>query len=136
MLDRARSSHVRNLWGWLGVSGNLGILVYYKYAGFLTRNISDTGKMFGFRGCHVVEVALPLGISFFVFHALSYLIDVWNRRISATSNPFKLAFYLAFFPQLIAGPILRWKDITTGFKLVRFDIDRAPAVSMAYPGIG
>src|SRR5205807_10224300 len=60
---------------------------------------------------HLPPVRLPIGISFFTFHALSYVLDIYRRKSQAARNPSAVALYIFFFPQLIAGPILRWSAI-------------------------
>src|SRR5437867_3933973 len=62
-------------------------------------------------GIRLRNLWLPIGISFFTFHALSYVVDIYRRKSSAARNPADTALYIFFFPQLIAGPILRWSGI-------------------------
>jgi len=99
---------------WLiaGLVFNLAILGWFKYVGFLTRNLDALGAAFG--NDHLVPIvnaALPLGISFFAFQGMSYLIDVYRGTIAATSSLLQFATYKTLFPQLIAGPIVRYKDV-------------------------
>lgn len=89
------------------VALNLGILGYFKYFNFLVQMVGDISKKeFG-----VFEVPLPIGISFFTFQALSYVVDLYRNQYKAQRNIIKLALYISFFPQLIAGPIVKYKDI-------------------------
>ncbi|MBP5607016.1 MAG: MBOAT family protein [Lachnospiraceae bacterium] len=91
----------------IGVSGDLLMLGYYKYAGFLVRSINlATGTSFT-----VPEIALPIGISFFTFQAISYIADVYRGKVKATKDPLPVAVYISFFPQLIAGPIVKYSDV-------------------------
>jgi alginate O-acetyltransferase complex protein AlgI len=100
--------------GWgigFAVAVNLALLAYFKYANFLVDNLNPV--LFGL---HLPQLALgpvhlPLGISFFTFHALSYVIDVYRREVPALRNPIDFALYIAFFPQSIAGPIVRYHDL-------------------------
>lgn len=87
---------------------NLGALGVFKYAGFIIRNINS-----GFPEplLPTIELALPIGISFFTFQALSYVIDVYRKDTSVEKNPFYVGLYVAFFPQLIAGPIVRYNSV-------------------------
>ena len=90
----------------LAVCVDLGILVYFKYAGFILRNLTLlTGHRFP-----KIRAALPIGISFYTFQAISYVADVYRGK-RAQKNPVNLGLYLAFFPQLIAGPIVRYQEI-------------------------
>lgn len=95
----------------LTVIANLATLAWFKYSGFLTDNINA-----GLAGLHMPQIEfggvhLPLGISFFVFHSLSYVIDVYRGVATAQRNPFNMALYISLFPQLIAGPIVRYHEI-------------------------
>ena len=82
-------------------------LLFYKYAGFFTENVN---AIFG-ADIPVLRLSLPIGISFYTFQLVSYLADVYRRRVPAQKNPLSLALYVSFFPQLIAGPIVRYSDI-------------------------
>lgn len=83
---------------------NLGLLVFYKYFYFLS-DLLGIHLNFG-------KIALPLGISFFTFQGLSYVIDVYKKEVEYQRNPLNIALYISLFPQLIAGPIVRYKDIS------------------------
>ena len=94
----------------LGVSlvGNLGMLGYFKYSGFLVEVARDAAHLVGVDlMLPTLRVALPIGISFYTFQSLSYTIDVWRGRIQAERSLLRFAVYVAFFPQLVAGPIVR-----------------------------
>ena len=86
---------------------NIGALVVFKYTGFLITNVN---ALFGL-SLPIPEIRLPIGISFFTFQALSYVIDVYRRNVAAQRNYAKLLLYISFFPQLIAGPIVRYVDV-------------------------
>ncbi|MCM1103058.1 MAG: MBOAT family protein [Clostridium sp.] len=94
------------------IIGNLGILCVFKYANFLLSNI---GRTMSFLGIGVinrrVDLLLPVGISFYTFQALSYTIDVYRGKVKAEKNIFKYALFVSFFPQLVAGPIERSKNL-------------------------
>lgn len=86
---------------------NLGVLVFFKYLGFFAELINQCLGT----ALPVVEIALPIGISFFTFQILSYEIDLYRGKYRAQRNIINLALYISFFPQLIAGPIVKYKDI-------------------------
>jgi alginate O-acetyltransferase complex protein AlgI len=86
---------------------NLSLLFVFKYLGFAVRTISQTT---GFQ-VNIPNIALPIGISFFTFQAMSYVIDVYRKNGKVQKNPLYVALYIAFFPQLIAGPIVRYSTI-------------------------
>ena len=89
------------------ISFNLLLLSYFKYANFLVENFNLISPY----KITFEKVHLPIGISFFTFHAISYLIDIYRKKCKAQKNIFDLALYIAFFPQLIAGPIVRYNFI-------------------------
>jgi len=91
----------------LAVIGNLGILFYFKYLNFTL----DTANRVFNSDFALREIIMPIGISFFTFQGMSYVIDLYWRKVDVQKNPLKLAFYISFFPQLIAGPIVRYIDI-------------------------
>ncbi len=92
----------------LGVVCDLAILGYYKYAGFF---VSMLNKVCGSEVLPVPQIALPIGISFFTFQAISYIVDVYRGDTDASPKLVNVALYISFFPQLIAGPIVKYKDI-------------------------
>lgn len=96
----------------LSVSNCLVILGYFKYANFFIENFN---AMLGF-SIPLLPITLPVGISFYTFQILSYTIDVYRQEVAAQKNPIDLAAYIAFFPQLIAGPIVRYSDIADQLK--------------------
>ena len=102
----------------LDVVLNVGILFFYKYLNF---GISITNSLFG-TAFHTLPVTLPIGISFFTFQALSYVIDVYRKTVAVQKNPLYVALYISFFPQLIAGPIVRYHDIEEQISNRRTDV--------------
>jgi alginate O-acetyltransferase complex protein AlgI len=95
----------------LAIVLNVGLLAFFKYVDFAFDNINALLVLFHYRPLPMPHVLLPIGISFFTFHALSYVIDVYRRKWKAAKNPADVALYIFFFPQMIAGPILRWSAI-------------------------
>ena len=88
------------------VAGNLSVLFVYKYLDFFITNIN----LLGF-SLPLQHIALPLGISFFTFQAMSYSLDVYMGRAKVQKNPLNVVLYVSFFPQLVAGPIVRYQTI-------------------------
>ncbi|HED66473.1 MAG TPA: MBOAT family protein [Planctomycetes bacterium] len=98
---------------WLGVSltANLGLLGFFKYFGFFVDSAVELLQRVGFQAHEpTLSIILPVGISFYTFQTLSYSIDVYMGRLEAVHDPLDLAFFVAFFPQLVAGPIVRAVD--------------------------
>lgn len=118
-IDRATANRTRTLFLGAISALDVGVLAYWKYAGFLSKQASDISDLFGSGSLPVLNVALPIGISFFTFHLLSYVIDVHRGRSSALRRPLDFVTYIAMFPQLIAGPIVRYHMIREQLEEVR-----------------
>jgi len=95
----------------LGVLINLAVLGYFKYFNFFIATLADLMRWLDLPQPKAESVSLPLGISFFTFHALSYLVDVYRRKTRAERSPVALAMYIMMFPQLVAGPIIRFASV-------------------------
>ena len=123
-IEKSNKEVNRKLWLTLSVISNLGILVYFKYAYFFADFVNDmagtnfevvnylaqwsnefTGSAF-----RIDNILLPVGVSFYTFQTISYSVDVYRKRIKAVKNIFDFGFYVSFFPQLVAGPIVRAAD--------------------------
>ena len=90
---------------------NLGLLGWFKYANFAVANLNALRERAGLEAVPWERIDLPIGISFFTFQALSYVVDVYRRQGPVQRSPLGFATYIALFPQLIAGPIVRYRDI-------------------------
>jgi alginate O-acetyltransferase complex protein AlgI len=112
LIARTGSSRARRLFLALAVALDIGALLYFKYAHFFVVNWNAIAGNLGLGPLPVIDVHLPIGISFVTFEALSYVVDVYRRDTPAARNPLHVAFYVSFFPHLIAGPILRFRDIS------------------------
>lgn len=95
----------------IGVTTNLGLIVFYKYTNFFFLNYNNIAPSLHLNPVTWNKVIMPLGISFFVFHGISYIVDVYRSKTEPQKNIFDLALYITLFPQLIAGPIIRYYDI-------------------------
>jgi alginate O-acetyltransferase complex protein AlgI len=93
------------------IAVNLAVLGIFKYANFVADNVNALFLALSARPVVVPRVLLPIGISFFTFHAISYVVDVYRGDATAQKSPVHAALYLLLFPQLIAGPIIRYRDI-------------------------
>ncbi|MBL4708466.1 MAG: MBOAT family protein, partial [Flavobacteriales bacterium] len=108
LIDLSDNSHSkRKLFLGIGILGNISILIYFKYAFF----IADSFGLLGKTSFHFENIILPLGISFFSFQSISYLIDVFRQEVKAERSPLKVGLFISYFPQLIAGPIIKYKQI-------------------------
>ena len=110
-LGRADSRVRRRLLLAIGVGANLGVLGFFKYANFLQDNLLLVLRCFGYEpGWASLNIILPVGISFYTFQSMSYTIDVYRRQLPVCRSLLDLALYISFFPQLVAGPIIRAGD--------------------------
>lgn len=106
-MEKSREKRQKKLWLILCVALNLGFLVFFKYSGMIV----STLNLLPFISINFTPPALPIGISFYTFQAMSYTIDVYNEQCKAQKNPLILGTYVTLFPQLIAGPIVRYVDV-------------------------
>ena len=95
-----------------GIIINIALLISFKYANFITDNLNILLSQAHIPAINLAPIHLPLGISFFTFQAISYIVDVYRKEAKAQKNILDLALYISLFPQLIAGPIIRFHDIT------------------------
>jgi len=108
LLGALPDGRARKLVLWLAVAANLSVLGFFKYWDFFAAQLIDFARLFGVVGnVPFVEMALPVAISFLTFHALSYIVDVYDRTIKPTASLVDILLYIAFFPHLVAGPIVR-----------------------------
>ena len=103
----------------IDIAANLGILGFFKYTDFVIETVNGlAGTDLGLLG-----IALPIGISFYTFQTMSYVIDVYRGKVGAQKNLLILATYITLFPQLIAGPIVRYSDVENQLKLRSSGLD-------------
>lgn len=115
-LKMLESPKKRKLWLLLSIGVNLGFLAFFKYGNFLIENFQFVIGLFG--GTYTPpewDILLPMGISFYTFQTMSYTIDMYNRRIEPAKTFLDFALYVTFFPQLVAGPIVRSSDLVPQF---------------------
>ncbi|KWZ39723.1 alginate O-acetyltransferase [Burkholderia savannae] len=111
LIARASSRKLQFVILTFGVTINLLALIYYKYAFFLTSNLDSLINFLLGKHTGIVETVLPIGISFFTFHSISYIVDIYRKEADALRNPLDMGLYISLFPQLVAGPIIRYHDI-------------------------
>ena len=105
---KARAKRIRNVWLGVSLVGNLGLLGFFKYTKFLPGAFDDIARALGVEVVMpYLEPLLPTGISFYTFQTLSYTIDVWRGRLTPEPSFARFALFVVFFPQLVAGPIVR-----------------------------
>ncbi|MPY95229.1 MAG: MBOAT family protein [Acidimicrobiia bacterium] len=113
--DRGDQARAKLLVG-LDITVNLALLGYFKYANFFVAQIDDLFDAVGVPRIELGSIALPIGISFFTFHGLSYTVDVYRRRCRPLRSLVDFGLYMTLFPQLVAGPIVRYHEIQEQFR--------------------
>ncbi|MCD4712278.1 MAG: MBOAT family protein [Clostridiales bacterium] len=126
LIDSTKSRFKRKLWVGLSFASNLAILFFFKYFDFAVGNLGRVMASMGIEFMQpTFDVILPVGISFYTFQALSYTMDVYRREIFVEKNIAKYALFVSFFPQLVAGPIERSKNLLVQIEARHyFDYDR------------
>ncbi len=111
-IDAARDRAIRRRWLALSLAGNLGILGFFKYFNFFSDSLVTLSAWLGAGGISgpTLDIVLPVGISFYTFQTMSYSFDVYFGKLRPTRDMLKVALFVAFFPQLVAGPIMRAKS--------------------------
>ncbi|MBR5314007.1 MAG: MBOAT family protein [Clostridia bacterium] len=107
LIEKYRGNVISKIAMWTGVGISLAFLAYYKYANFFIENFNAVTGL----SLSLLKIALPIGISFYTFQIVSYMVDVYRGTTTAQRNYINLAAYISMFPQLIAGPIVRYVDI-------------------------
>ncbi|QDW18843.1 MBOAT family protein [Flavobacterium sp. KBS0721] len=126
-IEKGKSQASRKFWFWLSISVNLGFLGVFKYYNFFAASFADLLNSFGIQASPILlNVILPVGISFYTFHGLSYVIDIYLKRIKAEYNFVDYSLFVSYFPLLVAGPIERATHLLPQVKVKReFDFEKA-----------
>jgi D-alanyl-lipoteichoic acid acyltransferase DltB (MBOAT superfamily) len=126
-IEKAKTETARKFWFWLSISVNLGFLGIFKYYNFFAISFSELVNGFGLQTSPLfLNVVLPVGISFYTFHGLSYVIDIYLKRIKAEYNFVDYSLFVSYFPLLVAGPIERATHLLPQVKIKRtFDFEKA-----------
>jgi len=110
-MDASKSTLHRRLMLTVAVSINLGLLFYFKYSNFFVENIAAMLKPLGVNGIHWTKLVMPIGISFYTFETVTYVVDVYRRVQAPLTRFWDYQLYIILFPKLIAGPIVRYHEI-------------------------
>lgn len=119
VVEKVKTKRESIIWLWITVGANLLLLFYFKYFNFTLDTINRIFKS----NIEFTEVILPIGISFFTFQGLSYVVDVYRKDVPAQRNVFILGMYISMFPQLVAGPIVRYKDVCAEINYRKVSLD-------------
>ena len=121
LIEKYRGNSLAKVFLVISVVFSIGLLGYFKYADFFIKNFSAITGI----SVNLLNITLPIGISFYTFQILSYTVDVYRGQVTAQKNLLSLGTYIAFFPQLIAGPIVRYKDIAHQLECRTHSIEKA-----------
>jgi alginate O-acetyltransferase complex protein AlgI len=126
-IEKSKSDKQSKFWFWLSIVINLGFLGVFKYYNFFVTSFTTFLGDFGFQANPLlIKVIIPVGISFYTFHGLSYVIDVYKKRINAEHNIIEYALFVSYFPLLVAGPIERATHLLPQVKVKReFNFEKA-----------
>ena len=122
VIDRIPAGRLKKALLTLAILGNLSILFVFKYMNFVTGTLLDWFPALG-SVIHQTDFRLPIGISFFTFQALSYVVDVYRGTVAVQKNPAYVGLYISFFPQLIAGPIIQYNSVAQQIRARRTGFD-------------
>lgn len=126
-VEQSQKESTRKIWFWVSVSINLGFLGIFKYYDFFAVSMANLLNSLGFHASPLLlKLVLPVGISFYTFHGLSYLIDIYLKRIKSERNFIDYSLFVSYFPLLVAGPIERATHLLPQVKIARkFDYNQA-----------
>ncbi|RVT75895.1 MBOAT family protein [Flavobacterium sufflavum] len=126
-IEKSQKESGRKFWFWLSIGVNLGFLGMFKYYNFFASSFAELMQGFGLKSSpFLLDVVLPVGISFYTFHGLSYVIDIYYKRIKAEYNFVDYSLFVSYFPLLVAGPIERATHLLPEIKVKReFDLEKA-----------
>lgn len=126
-MEKSTQERGRKFWFWLSIIVNLGFLGLFKYYNFFAASFAEALLSIGIKSSPLLlDVILPVGISFYTFHGLSYVIDIYYHRIKAEKNIVDYALFVSYFPLLVAGPIERATHLLPQLKIKRtFNFEKA-----------
>ena len=126
-IEKSQTPFERKMWLWICVTINLGFLGVFKYYNFFATSFTELVHSFGFTASPILlKLILPVGISFYTFHGLSYIIDIYYQRIKAEKNFVDYSLFVSYFPLLVAGPIERATHLLPQLKVNRkFEFNKA-----------
>jgi alginate O-acetyltransferase complex protein AlgI len=131
MMTRSKNQRRRRGWLIMSLCANLGTIAFFKYYNFFVTSAAATLAWLGLpTNLHTLEIVIPVGVSFYTFHSMSYTIDVYRGKLKPVSSILDLACFIGFFPQMVAGPIVRASLFLPQLKTIRkfADIDQRGAL--------
>ncbi len=137
MMTRSKSAPARRGWLILSLCANLGTIAFFKYYNFFVTSAAALLAWLGLpASLHTLNIVIPVGVSFYTFHSMSYTIDVYRRKLQAVSSILDLACFIGFFPQMVAGPIVRASQFLPQLRTLRCftDVDVRGALVLFLTG--
>lgn len=127
LIEKSTTERERKFWFWFSLTANIGFLAIFKYYNFFAVSLAEALSSIGLPSSPLLlNVILPVGISFYTFHGLSYVIDIYYKRINSEKNVIDYALFVSYFPLLVAGPIERATHLLPEIKVKRtFDFEKA-----------
>src|SRR3954470_21172581 len=120
MLARTENQSHRRGWLILSLTANLGTIAFFKYYNFFVTSAAALLAWLGLpASLHTLNIIIPVGVSFYTFHSMSYTIDVYRRKLEPVRSPLDLACFIGFFPQMVAGPIVRASQFLPQLRSIR-----------------
>jgi alginate O-acetyltransferase complex protein AlgI len=116
LMDQSEDAKHRHRWVTVGIVANLGALGYFKYFNFGVDSFNAAIAALGMQPVTYAHVLLPVGLSFYIFHAISYLIDIYRKEAKPARNLIDFAAFIALYPHLVAGPVLRYHLLAEQFR--------------------
>ncbi|WP_194723912.1 MBOAT family O-acyltransferase [Noviherbaspirillum malthae] len=131
-IETAPQPHIKRRWLAAGIGGNLAALGYFKYANFGIESFNAALAAFGIAPLSMAHVILPIGVSFYIFHAISYLIDIFRGEAPPARNLIDFSAFIALFPHLVAGPVLRYHLLAEQFRARLHSMERFARGSLIF----
>ncbi len=113
LISSSRSRRTRHLWTFIGIVENIGVLIYFKYWNFFAREFAQAFSWIGWNSTAAGDILLPLGVSFFTFHKISYLVDICSNKARPADRLLDFLAYVTLFPKLVQGPIFLYHNFAS-----------------------
>src|SRR3954447_26046114 len=136
-LARTENPGTRRAWIALSLSANLGVIAFFKYYNFFVTSAATLLEWLGVpASIHTLNIVIPVGVSFYTFHSMSYTLDVYRRKMPAVISLLDVACFIGFFPQMVAGPIVRGRNFLPQLQALRrfADVDVRAALVLFLTG--
>jgi alginate O-acetyltransferase complex protein AlgI len=131
-IENAKTAKRKHAWLVAGICANLAALAYFKYANFGVESFNAALAAIGVAPFSLAHVILPIGVSFYIFHAISYLVDIYRGEATPARNLIDFSAFIALFPHLVAGPVLRYHLLAEQFRARKHSMERFARGSLVF----